>query len=116
MHELKRYLELVDPRLEGRVKREKVEMLVQVALCCVQLEPMLKPTMSNVVSMMKGNLPLWQPRIESLNFLHFYGLRYAEVVTTSTNGCNGRSEFIVDHQPTASSYVTPIHNTSFCPK
>ncbi|XVF30187.1 hypothetical protein REPUB_Repub16aG0035700 [Reevesia pubescens] len=99
MHEQKRYLELADPRLEGRAKNEEVEMLVRVALCCVQLEPRLRPTMSNVVGMLEGSLPLGQPRIESLNFLRFYGQRYAEAVTASTDGWNGPSEFIVEHLP-----------------
>ncbi|GMJ01531.1 hypothetical protein like AT5G35370 [Hibiscus trionum] len=96
MHEQKRYTELVDPRLEGRAKSEEVERLVRVALCCLQMEPFRRPTMSNVVGMLEGRLPVGQPRMESLNFLRYYGGRYAEAVTISTDGCNGISEFIMD--------------------
>lgn len=78
MHEQGRYLELADPRLEGRVTSEDVEKFVRVALCCVQEEPALRPNMISVVGMLEGEIPLCKPRIESLNFLRFYGLRFAE--------------------------------------
>ncbi|MBA0736130.1 hypothetical protein Gogos_009704 [Gossypium gossypioides] len=97
MHEQKRYMELVDPRLNGRAESEEVKRLVQVALCCVQMEPWQRPTMSNVVGMLEGSLPVEQPRIESLNFLRIYGGRYASVLTTSTDGCNEQNEFIMDY-------------------
>ncbi|KAL0369238.1 UNVERIFIED_CONTAM: G-type lectin S-receptor-like serine/threonine-protein kinase [Sesamum calycinum] len=73
MHEQGRYLELVDPRLQGRVTNGDVEKLVRVALCCVHEEPGLRPTMVSVVGMLEGEIPLGNPRIESLNFLRFYG-------------------------------------------
>lgn len=78
MHEQGKYLELVDPRLEGRVTSEEVEKLVRVALCCVHEEPTLRPNMVAVVGMLEGGTPLAQPRIESLNFLRFYGRRFTE--------------------------------------
>ncbi|XVF36871.1 hypothetical protein REPUB_Repub19eG0096000 [Reevesia pubescens] len=78
MHEQGRYLELADPRLEGRVTNKEVEKLVRVALCCVHEEPALRPSMASVVGMLEGGLPLGQPRVESLNFLRFYGRRFTE--------------------------------------
>ncbi|KAL6992949.1 hypothetical protein U1Q18_011064 [Sarracenia purpurea var. burkii] len=78
MHEQRRYLELADPRLEGRVKSEEVEELVRVALCCVQEEPALRPSMCNVVGMLEGGLTVGMPRIASLNFLRFFGQRFTE--------------------------------------
>ncbi|KAF6147692.1 hypothetical protein GIB67_003023 [Kingdonia uniflora] len=78
MHEQKRYLELVDPRLEKRVTKEEVEKLIRVALCCVQEEPMLRPSMVNVVGMLEGVIPLWEPIVQALNFLRFYGRRFTE--------------------------------------
>uniref|UniRef100_A0A2N9GP94 Receptor-like serine/threonine-protein kinase n=1 Tax=Fagus sylvatica TaxID=28930 RepID=A0A2N9GP94_FAGSY len=79
MHEQRRYLELADPRLEGRVTSEEVEKLVRIALCCVHEDPMLRPTMANVVGMLEGGLALGEPRVESLNFLWFYGRRFTEI-------------------------------------
>ncbi|GKV37651.1 hypothetical protein SLEP1_g45651 [Rubroshorea leprosula] len=78
MHEQGRYLELADPRLESRVTSEEVEKLVRVALCCVHEEPALRPNMVTVVGMLEGGIPLTQPRMESLNFLRFYGRRFTE--------------------------------------
>ncbi|KAL6217156.1 hypothetical protein ACLB2K_010373 [Fragaria x ananassa] len=78
MHEQARYLELVDPRLEGRVTREEVEKFVRVALCCVQEEPALRPNMNAIVGMLEGGIPLGQPDFDSLNFLRFIGRRFTE--------------------------------------
>lgn len=78
MHEEGRYLELADLKLEGRVTSEEVEKLVRVALCCVHEEPTLRPNMGSVVSMLEGEIPLCQPSLASLNFLRFYGRRFAE--------------------------------------
>ncbi|XP_051127057.1 G-type lectin S-receptor-like serine/threonine-protein kinase At5g35370 [Andrographis paniculata] len=72
MHLERRYLELVDPRIMGRVTCEEVEKLVRVALCCVHQDPNLRPSMSDVVRMLEGLQALAEPRTESLNFLKFY--------------------------------------------
>ncbi|KAF7113101.1 hypothetical protein RHSIM_RhsimUnG0160700 [Rhododendron simsii] len=59
MHKQRRYLELVDPRLEGQVTSEEdVEKLVRVALCCVHQNPALRPSMANVVGMFEGGYPI----------------------------------------------------------
>ncbi|KAF7151682.1 hypothetical protein RHSIM_Rhsim02G0074400 [Rhododendron simsii] len=80
MHKQRRYLELVDLRLEGRVtSEEEVEKLVRVALCCVHQDPALRPSMANVVGMLEGGYPVGVPRVESLSFLPFFGQRRTEV-------------------------------------
>ncbi|KAJ8618942.1 hypothetical protein MRB53_015128 [Persea americana] len=89
MHEQGKYLELADPRLEGRVASEQVEKLVRIALCCVHEEPMLRPSMATVVAMLEGGLPLGEPRVESLNFLRFYGRRFTEPAMGEGGGENG---------------------------
>ncbi|KAJ8541699.1 hypothetical protein K7X08_002515 [Anisodus acutangulus] len=86
MHEKGRYLELADPKLEGRVKGGDIEKFVRVALCCVHEEPSLRPTMVSVVSMLEGEIPPTEPRVESLNFLRFYGRRFAEASTMEEAG------------------------------
>ncbi|KAE9587180.1 putative protein kinase RLK-Pelle-SD-2b family [Lupinus albus] len=78
MHEQGNYRELADQRLEGRVTNDEVEKLVRIALCCVHEEPALRPNMVTVVGMLEGEIPSPQPRIESLNFLRFYGHRFTE--------------------------------------
>ncbi|KAF7150026.1 hypothetical protein RHSIM_Rhsim02G0073800 [Rhododendron simsii] len=80
MHKQRQYLELVDPRLEGRVtSEEEVEKLVRVALCCVHQDPALRPSMANVVGMLEGGYSVGVPQVESLIFLPFFGQRRAEV-------------------------------------
>ncbi|XP_058754224.1 G-type lectin S-receptor-like serine/threonine-protein kinase At5g35370 [Vicia villosa] len=78
MHEQKSYMDLADPRLEGRVTFDEVEKLVRIALCCVHEDPVLRPNMVSIVGMLEGGTPLPQPRMESLNFLRFYGRRFSE--------------------------------------
>ncbi|XWS25182.1 hypothetical protein CRYUN_Cryun27aG0047900 [Craigia yunnanensis] len=109
MHEQGRYLELADPRLEGRVTNKEVEKLVRVALCCVHEEPALRPSMGTVVGMLEGGLPLGQPRVESLNFLRFYGRRFTEASMMEEE--NGRSDFMLFQQANASHSSTTGSNT-----
>lgn len=101
MHEQGRYLELADIRLEGRVTSEEVEKLICVALCCVHEEPALRPSMGSVVSMLEGEIPLCQPSTGSLNFLRFYGRRFAE------------SSMIEDNSVQNSAMLYPQANTSY---
>ncbi|XP_051127348.1 G-type lectin S-receptor-like serine/threonine-protein kinase At5g35370 [Andrographis paniculata] len=86
MHEEGRYSEVVDPRLAGRVPSDEVKKLLRVALCCVHEEPNLRPSMSNVVGMLEGGVPVGEPRIRSLNFLRFYGRRFTEASVLAENG------------------------------
>ncbi|PIN11012.1 Serine/threonine protein kinase [Handroanthus impetiginosus] len=102
MHEERRYLEVVDPRLVGKVSSEEVEKLVRVALCCVQEEPNLRPSMANVVGMLEGGMPLGEPRIESLNFLRFYGRRFNEVSNVDEEN-DGQNDFVALRQQTTTS-------------
>ncbi|KAF7141623.1 hypothetical protein RHSIM_Rhsim06G0106200 [Rhododendron simsii] len=100
MHEQGRYLELADPKLEGRVTSEDVEKLVRVALCCAHEDPTLRPNMVSVVSMLEGDIPIGEPRLESLNFLRFYGRRFAEASMIEEN--NGEDDLIFPQWNTSS--------------
>ncbi|KAF7141157.1 hypothetical protein RHSIM_Rhsim06G0106000 [Rhododendron simsii] len=95
MHEQGRYLELADPRLEGRVTSEDVEKLVRVALCCAHEDPALRPSMVSLVSMLEGEIPSGQPKLESLNFLRFYGRRFGGGASTRSeeNNSNRQVDF-----------------------
>ncbi|KAD7116509.1 hypothetical protein R6Q59_006735 [Mikania micrantha] len=84
MHEEGRYLDLVDPRLSGRVTKHEAEKLVKVALCCLHENPSLRPTMANVVTMLEGTLPVVEPRLDLLGFLRFYGRRFTEPSMVAT--------------------------------
>ncbi|XP_071736515.1 G-type lectin S-receptor-like serine/threonine-protein kinase At5g35370 [Rutidosis leptorrhynchoides] len=84
MHEAGRYLDLVDHKLTGRVTIEEAEKLVKVALCCLHEDPLLRPTMANVVAMLEGTLSVVEPQLELLNFLRFYGRRVTEPSNAET--------------------------------
>lgn len=75
MHKQKRYLELADPRMEGQVSGEDIEKIVRIALCCLHVVPMLRPTMDNVVAMLEDRVPSSEPRVEVLNFLQSFDAR-----------------------------------------
>nr|XP_043625941.1 G-type lectin S-receptor-like serine/threonine-protein kinase At5g35370 [Erigeron canadensis] len=108
MHEEGRYLDLVDPRLTGRVSREEAEKLVKVALCCLHEDPSLRPTMANVVAILEGTLPVSEPRLELLNFLRFYGRRLTEPSMAETGvEVEVPSGFMVPTMDSSSPSVSP---------
>ena len=46
--------EIVDPRLEGKYDEEEMMRVVHVATTCVQKDPEKRPTMLEVVTILKG--------------------------------------------------------------
>ncbi|KAL6333677.1 hypothetical protein AAG906_028863 [Vitis piasezkii] len=50
-------LELVDEALGSEVREEEAEMMVKMAILCTNASPSLRPTMSEVVSMLEGRKP-----------------------------------------------------------
>ncbi|XP_071723306.1 G-type lectin S-receptor-like serine/threonine-protein kinase At5g35370 [Rutidosis leptorrhynchoides] len=93
MHEQRRYMELADPRLQGRAPISEVEKVVRIALCCIHQEPGMRPTMSNVVSMLEGGMALTEPILEQLHHLRFYGQRFSEASTIDESGEQMRNKF-----------------------
>ncbi|XP_023525944.1 probable LRR receptor-like serine/threonine-protein kinase At1g53440 [Cucurbita pepo subsp. pepo] len=51
-------LELVDPNLGSDYSKEEVVRMLHIALLCTNLSPSLRPTMSSVVSMLEGKIPV----------------------------------------------------------
>ncbi|XVF19057.1 hypothetical protein REPUB_Repub11eG0077600 [Reevesia pubescens] len=49
-------MELVDSRLSGEFNLEEVKRVIDVALLCTQLSPLVRPPMSNVVRMLMGDI------------------------------------------------------------
>lgn len=52
------FTDLVDPKLGSEVNKEEVERMVKVALLCTNASPSLRPTMSEVVSMLEGRMTI----------------------------------------------------------
>ncbi|CAN4080700.1 unnamed protein product [Withania somnifera] len=111
MHEQKKYLELVDPRVLGHVKSVEVEKLVRVALCCLHEDPTLRPTMASVVGMLEGVLPLATPQVQSLNFLRFYGRTFT--VASMIDGDQEVNVFELHQQDRNFSSATISSSNSF---
>ncbi|XP_059435615.1 probable LRR receptor-like serine/threonine-protein kinase RFK1 isoform X3 [Corylus avellana] len=49
-------MKLIDERLESEVNQKEVEIMVKVALLCTNASSSLRPTMSEVVSMLEGRM------------------------------------------------------------
>uniref|UniRef100_J3L8I2 Receptor-like serine/threonine-protein kinase n=1 Tax=Oryza brachyantha TaxID=4533 RepID=J3L8I2_ORYBR len=86
-HEVGQYAELADPRLGGRkVNAGEVERVIKVGLCCLHEDPQLRPSMAMVAGMLEGTMELWEPGVQSLGFLRFYGRGFAGPADGSGSG------------------------------
>jgi serine/threonine protein kinase len=77
LHEQGRYLDLVDPRVEGRVSEAEAARVVRLALCCLQEDPAQRPSMAAVVRVLEGTAPPPEPHAGGLSFLRLYGRGHA---------------------------------------
>ncbi|XP_073151270.1 probable LRR receptor-like serine/threonine-protein kinase At1g53440 [Henckelia pumila] len=57
-------LELVDPSLESNYSKEEALRMLNLALLCANPSPTLRPTMSSVVSMLEGQIPVQAPLVK----------------------------------------------------
>ncbi|KHN42594.1 Putative LRR receptor-like serine/threonine-protein kinase [Glycine soja] len=57
-------LELVDPNLGSKYSPEEAMRMLSLALLCTNPSPTLRPTMSSVVSMLEGKIPIQAPIIK----------------------------------------------------
>ncbi|KAI3466775.1 hypothetical protein Pfo_023438 [Paulownia fortunei] len=58
LQESKNIDELVDERLGSQVNKDEVERTIKVALLCTNATPSVRPTMSEVVQMIEGNVAI----------------------------------------------------------
>lgn len=58
MQQSQKFEELLDKRLISQVNKEEVDRLVKVALLCTNASPSLRPAMSEVVSMLEGQMTI----------------------------------------------------------
>lgn len=57
-------LELVDPSLEAKYSAEEAMTMLNVALLCTNPSPTLRPSMSSVLGMLDGKIPVQAPLIK----------------------------------------------------
>ncbi|KAI3682836.1 hypothetical protein L1987_83142 [Smallanthus sonchifolius] len=71
----KQYAELFDERLESNIDKEQAETVVKVAILCTNGSPAVRPTMSEVVSMLQGRISVPDARPPELS-TRFEDLRF----------------------------------------
>uniref|UniRef100_F6HMD0 non-specific serine/threonine protein kinase n=1 Tax=Vitis vinifera TaxID=29760 RepID=F6HMD0_VITVI len=58
LQQSRKFLELVDEKLGSKVNEEEAERMIKVALLCTNASQSLRPTMSEVVSMLEARMPI----------------------------------------------------------
>lgn len=87
-------MELIDERiLENEVNLQEVEILVKVAILCVNTSPSLRPTMSEVVKMFQGemSIPDILPQGNYTEDIRFKAIRDLRDIAKNNNSCSGYS-------------------------
>lgn len=58
MQQTRNLMELVDERMNSKVNESEAEKVIKVALLCTNASPSLRPTMSEVVNMLEGQMDI----------------------------------------------------------
>ena len=77
MQQSGKILELVDEALGSEVCEEEAEMMVKIAILCANASSSLRPTMSEVVSMLEGRQPT--PDITLEPYTHNEDVRFKAI-------------------------------------
>ncbi|KAH7568680.1 hypothetical protein JRO89_XS06G0031900 [Xanthoceras sorbifolium] len=85
-------MEIVDPNLEDKFNKEEAEKMIRVALLCSNADPAVRPTMSEVVSMLEARATVQEvasdPSIYGLDlqFKPLKGYYYQQIHDESSSG------------------------------
>ncbi|KAL0353853.1 UNVERIFIED_CONTAM: putative LRR receptor-like serine/threonine-protein kinase [Sesamum angustifolium] len=91
-------LELVDPSLGSNYSKEEAMRMLNLALLCANPSPTLRPTMSSVVSMLEGKIPVQALVVkrgaldEDIRFKAFETLSQDSQIRVSTFAQDGREQ------------------------
>ncbi|KAK3025478.1 hypothetical protein RJ639_041559 [Escallonia herrerae] len=91
-------LELVDPRLGSNYNEKEAMRMLNLALLCTNPSPTLRPSMSSVVSMLQGKIPVQAPLVkrrsmdEDLRFKAFERLTQDSQTQLSTYSQDRQAE------------------------
>ncbi|KAF7803233.1 putative LRR receptor-like serine/threonine-protein kinase RFK1 isoform X2 [Senna tora] len=58
LQQTRNLMKLVDERLDSKVNEREAEIMIKVALLCTNASPSLRPTMSEVVNMLEGQMDI----------------------------------------------------------
>ncbi|XP_050148223.1 probable LRR receptor-like serine/threonine-protein kinase RFK1 isoform X1 [Malus sylvestris] len=88
--------ELIDVSLGSEVNYKEAEVLIKVGLLCTNVSPSLRPTMSEVVSMLEGRTTVPDTKQEAINYTEDWRLkavkdRHHQSQTQSSSGSQHES-------------------------
>ncbi|CAH8299405.1 unnamed protein product [Eruca vesicaria subsp. sativa] len=83
-------MEIVDPKLEGDFNMKEVERMIKVALVCTNSSPSLRPTMSEAVQMLEGEMEITQ--VMSDPGLYEHNLSISELRGTGSSSTSGLTD------------------------
>ncbi|CAK9267018.1 unnamed protein product [Sphagnum jensenii] len=83
LHKTNMLINLVDPKIQSTVVDSEVRHVINVALLCVQVETTKRPTMSQVLGMLQGEMDL--PNIIANSSENNVSSLYVNVSTSESN-------------------------------
>lgn len=106
--------ELVDERLGSQVNKEEVERTVKVALLCTNATPSVRPTMSEAVQMIEGNMPIPNTASEGsdVRFRAMKDFQQGRPSQTSSSGSQIQNSTAIPRDATFSSYASEFYESS----
>ncbi|PON95782.1 Mitogen-activated protein kinase kinase kinase [Trema orientale] len=111
-------LEIMDPKLGSKFNKEEAEKIIKVALLCTNASPVLRPTMSEVISMLEGQTTVQEVLFDAAtcdddlgNDVRFKPLKayYEQIQSKNGIGTQGANSSL-DVKPNEPSTSTSAHD------
>lgn len=84
-------LELVDPNLGAEFNKEETMVMLNVALLCTSSSPIVRPSMSAVVSMLEGRCGVEETNVSD-SYFPYVGLKHLSLSTHGYGEINSSSQ------------------------
>lgn len=97
-------MDIIDPVLEGDFNRKEAERMIKVSLVCTNSSPLLRPTMSEVVQMLEGEIEITQ--VLSDPGLYEQNFSISKLRGTDTHGSSSMSGLTDQTETTMKSSVS----------
>ncbi|KAF8107798.1 hypothetical protein N665_0116s0005 [Sinapis alba] len=86
-------MDIIDPVLEGDFNRKEAERMIKVSLICTNSSPLLRPTMSEVVQMLEGEIEITQVLSDPGLYEHNFSIsKLRGHGSSSTSGLTDQTE------------------------
>ncbi|CAN7127248.1 unnamed protein product [Brassica rapa subsp. narinosa] len=97
-------MDIIDPVLEGDFNRNEAERMIKVSLVCTNSSPLLRPTMSEVVQMLEGEIEITQVLSDPGLYEHNFSI--SKLMGTDTHGSSSTSGLTDQTETTMKSSVS----------